>query len=113
MNPKLFAGRLQNLLTMAGLIGVVPREKDKRDPQIMVTNQLRTEAIRLEPEKVMRDLNQDACPITSLGIGVQRPPMSKITQSLQAILENSILLLAALIGDKPHTTSIVLKTRMV
>ena len=67
-----------------------------RDPVIIGLRQVETKCTRLSGKKFMRQLNKNACAISRLGIGTDRPTVFEIAKNFEPIVDD---LAAPLVAD--------------
>jgi hypothetical protein len=64
-------------------------------------------------EEGIRDLQQNAGPVTHEGVCPNRTTVIQVFEDLQALLNNLVRLTASHLGDKANATGIVLVSRVV
>jgi len=74
---------------------------------------LKSQALCLAREKLVWDLNQQACSITRLRIGSRGTTMREIDEDFDAFQDNVVTFFATNVDDETHAAGIVLVRRIV
>src|SRR5208283_882362 len=77
------------------------------------TGEGESQAGALAGEKLVRNLNEDAGAVTSLGIAPGGPSVGKIDENLDAFADDVVAFLSAHVGDESDAAGIVLVARIV
>jgi len=110
--PLLLDHPLHQGLAAVALLGV-GREKEHADGILSRRREGNAHRLTLAGEELVGCLNDEASPITSVGIAPTGAPVGQVEEDLQALLEDPVGPLPGDVGDDANPTAGVLVLRVV
>ena len=98
----------------AGLrIGVVVRQEEEPDAEVLVLVQVVAAFADLRAQDVVRELGQQPRAVARLGVGVERAAVDEVAKRLDAVAQHAVRAHAADVGDEPGAAGVVFVFRSV
>ena len=94
-------------------IGVVVRQKDEADAEVLVLIKMVAQAARFLAEDFVGKLREQARAVAGFGVGVERAAMPQVAERLDAVLEDPVGAFAADVGDEADPAGIVLERGLI